>query len=61
MVGRPKSLIKKTQISCEEKEKVMACAVVMYQAELAKPSSEKKQGLHKVCMDVQKAYIKETG
>ena len=32
-----------------------------YQAELAEPSSEKKQGLCKVCMDVQKAYLKEMG
>ncbi|KIK36842.1 hypothetical protein CY34DRAFT_26219 [Suillus luteus UH-Slu-Lm8-n1] len=61
MVGRPKSLTKKAQVLREEKEKVMARAVAMYQVELAKPSSEKKQGLRKVCMDVQKAYLKETG
>lgn len=36
-------------------------AVAKYQAELAKSSSEKKQGLRKVCMDVQKEYLKETG
>ncbi|KAG1816512.1 uncharacterized protein BJ212DRAFT_1299761 [Suillus subaureus] len=61
MVWRPKSLTKKAQVSHEEKEKVMACAVAKYQAELAKLSLEKKQGLHKVCMDVQKAYLKEMG
>ncbi|KAG2347929.1 hypothetical protein BDR05DRAFT_875178 [Suillus weaverae] len=61
MVGRPKSLTKKAQVSREEKEKVMAHAVAKCQAELAKLSSEKKQGLCKVCIDVQKAYLKETG
>lgn len=54
-------MTKKAQVLCEEKDKVMARAVAMYQAELAKPSSEKKQGLRKVCMDVQKAYLKEMG
>jgi len=61
MVGRPKSLTKKAQLSCEKKDKVMACAVAEYQAELTKPSSEKKRSLCQVCCDVQKAYLKETG
>ncbi|KIJ70358.1 hypothetical protein HYDPIDRAFT_78831 [Hydnomerulius pinastri MD-312] len=61
MVGRAKSITKKAQLSRIEKDKVMACAVAAYQAELAKPSGEPKRSLRVVCQDREKEYLKETG
>lgn len=60
MVGRAKSATKKAQLSWAEKDCVMAQAVAAYQAKLEKISPEKK-GLQKICMEVTKAYKKETG
>ncbi|KAG1736870.1 uncharacterized protein EDB91DRAFT_1033060, partial [Suillus paluster] len=49
------------QISREEKDKLMAHAVIEYQAELDKQPCEKKHGLQQVCIDIQKIHLKETG
>jgi hypothetical protein len=53
------SLTKKAQISREEHDRVMARAVTEYQAEQEKTG--KKRGLRKICMDIQQAYLQETG
>lgn len=61
MVGRAKSATKKCQITREEETRLMAKAVELYQTEQARPQGEKKMGLRKVCVEVQKAHLKNTG
>src|SRR5438046_2886890 len=61
MVGRSKSETKKTQISREVKDRLMACATAVYKSELKRPFGEKKKGLRKVCMEIEAEHNRETG
>jgi hypothetical protein len=60
MARKALSQTKKTQISREKHDLLMARAVIRYQQELAKPTGEKQLGLRKVCETVSDEYYKDT-
>ncbi|KAG5633206.1 hypothetical protein H0H81_009971 [Sphagnurus paluster] len=60
MARKALSQTKKAQIDQEKHDLLMARAVIRYQQELAKPDSEKRDGLQKVCQIVSDEYYRDT-
>ncbi|KAJ7580840.1 hypothetical protein C8J56DRAFT_896196 [Mycena floridula] len=55
------SKTKKAQLECQERDRLMARAVVQYHAEQSCIGPGRKMGLRQVCREVEKEFFKETG